>query len=71
MKVQIIFKSGKCCVFMYYKSNRYLDFWELGRPRDTRLSHKRLGADGILSSVLVFISENLSEIADITVDDGV
>ncbi len=52
---------------MYYKSNRFLDFWELGRPHDTRLSHKRLGMDEVLSSVLGFISENLSEISDITV----
>ena len=36
MKVQISFKNGKRFVFMYYKSNRYLDFWELGRPHDTR-----------------------------------
>ena len=68
VKVQINFKNGKRYVFMYYKSNRYLDFWELGRPHDTRLSHKRLGMDGVLSSVLGFISENLSEIADISVE---
>ena len=67
VKVQISFKNGKCYVFMYYKSNRFLDFWELGRPHDTRLSHKRLGMDEVLSSVLGFISENLSEISDITV----
>ena len=69
VKVQIIFKNGKRYVFMFYKSNRYLDFWELGRPHDTRLSHKRLGMDEVLSSVLGFISENLSEISDITVGD--
>ena len=68
MKVQIIFKSGKCCVFMYYKSNRFLDFWELGRPRDTRLSHKRQNMNEVMSSVLGFISENLSEIAGIIVE---
>ncbi len=68
MKVQISFKNGKRYVFMYYKSNQFLDFWELGRPRDTRLSHKRLGINEVLSSVLVFIAENLSEIADITVE---
>ena len=68
VKVQINFKNGKRYVFMYYKSNRYLDFWELGRPHDTRLSHKRLGLDEVLSSVLGFIAENLSEIADITVE---
>ena len=67
MKVQISFKNGKRYVFVYYKSNRYLDFWELGRPHDTRLSHKRLGVDGVLSSVLGFISENLLEIAGIAV----
>lgn len=67
VKVQISFKNGKRYVFMFYKSNRYLDFWELGRPHDTRLSHKRLGMDEVLSSVLGFISENLSEISDITV----
>ena len=71
MKVQISFKNGKRYVFMYYKSNQFLDFWELGRPRDTRLSHKRLGADGVLSSVLGFFSESLSEIADITVEGDV
>ena len=53
---------------MYYKGNRFLDLWELGRPRDTRLSHKRLDVDGVLSSVLGFIAENLSEIADINVE---
>ena len=53
---------------MYYKSNRFLDFWEHGRPHDTRLSHKRLSINEVLSSVLVFIAENLSEIADITVE---
>lgn len=68
MKVQINFKNGKRYVFMYYKSNRYLDFWELGRPHDTRLSHKRLGLDEVLSSVLGFIAENLSEIAGIIVE---
>lgn len=68
MKVQISFKNGKRYVFMYYKGNRFLDLWELGRPHDTRLSHKRLGVGGVLFSVLVFISENLSEIADITVE---
>ena len=68
VKVQISFKNGKRYVFMYYKGNRFLDLWELGRPRDTRLSHKRLDVDGVLSSVLGFIAENLSEIADINVE---
>lgn len=68
VKVQIIFKNGKRYVFMYYKSNRFLDFWELGCPHDTRLSHKRLGMDEVMSSVLGFISENLSEIAGIAVE---
>lgn len=68
MKVQISFKNGKRYVFMYYKGNRFLDLWELGRPHDTRLSHKRLGVGGVLSSVLGFIAENLSEIAGIIVE---
>lgn len=68
MKVQIIFKNGKRYVFMFYKSNRYLDFWELGRPHDTRLSHKRLSVDDVLSSVLSYVAENLLEIAEITVE---
>lgn len=68
VKVQINFKNGKRYVFMYYKSNRYLDFWELGRPHDIRLSHKRQSVNEVLSSVLGFISENFSEIAGITVE---
>ena len=68
MKVQISFKNGKRCVFMYYKSNRFLDFWELGRPHDTRLSHKRQSINEVIFSVLGFIAENLSEIADISVE---
>ena len=68
MKVQISFKNGKRYVFMYYKGNRFLDFWELGRPHDTRLSHKRQSINEVMFSVLGFIVENLSEIADITVE---
>lgn len=69
MKVQIDFKSGKRCVFMYYKNSRFLDLWELGHPHDTRLSHTRQSVNGVLSSVLRYIAENLSEIAGITVED--
>ena len=68
VKVQISFKNGKRYVFMYYKSNRFLDFWELGRPHDTRLSHKRQSINEVIFSVLGFIAENLSEIADISVE---
>ncbi len=68
MKVQIDFKSGKRCVFMYYKNSRFLDLWELARSHDTRLSHTRQSVDGVLSSVLGYIAENLSEIAEITVE---
>ena len=68
MEIRIIFKDGKSCVFVYYKRNRFLDLWELGRPHDTRLSHKRLSVDDVLSSVLSYVAENLSEIAEITVE---
>ena len=68
VKVQINFKNGKRYVFMYYKSNRFLDFWELGRPHDTRLSHKQQSVSEVMFSVLGFISENLSEIAGIIVE---
>ena len=68
VKVQISFKNGKRYVFMYYKGNRFLDLWELGRPHDTRLSHKRQNMNEVMSSVLGFISENLSEIAGIIVE---
>ena len=53
---------------MYYKGNRFLDLWEFGRPHDTRLSHKRQNMNEVMSSVLGFISENLSEIAGIIVE---
>lgn len=68
MKVQIGFKNGKRYVFMYYKSNRFLDFWELGRPHDTRLSHKRQNVSEVMLSVLGFISDNLSEITGIDIE---
>ncbi len=68
MKIQINMKNGKRYAFAYYKNSRFLDLWELGGLHDTRLSHERKNTNGVLSSVLGFISENLLEIAGITVE---
>ena len=68
MKIRIIFKDGKSCVFVYYNNNRFLDLWELGHSHDTRLSHKRLSVDSVLYSVLSYVAENFSDIAEITVE---